>query len=144
MAGVTRAVMQKIVEKVGGLHAGGKQVRAYLGDPPANPPLPYAFTWGPPAIPRAHDIAGRGRDVNQVIRVQAVAGTAPNALDLADTIITALAGWAPTVPGWRVFPLTVTDATNVQSDNSTVVAETNRNPRWVSIGLRIQATQRQE
>ena len=78
------------------------------------------------------------------LHVQVVAATTVNVLDLADHATARLAGWTPSAPGWRCFPLTHVGVTEVRADNSTVGAPANRAPRYCTVTLRARATQVKE
>lgn len=138
--GLNLAIMTQIRDRLTTLTSTGVSVKAFVGDPPGNPGLPFVFVWGPPTLATSEAMSGCGGDVDARLHVQVVAATTVNVLDLADQVTARLAGWAPTVPGWRCFPLAHVGVTDVRADNSTVGAPANRAPRYCTITLRARAT----
>jgi hypothetical protein len=127
-------------ERLASLTSAGTAVEAFVGDPPGNPGPPFLFVWGPPTLATSEAMAGCGGDVDVRLHVQVVAATSVNVMDLADQVTARLAGWAPTVPGWRCFPLAHVGVTEVRADNSAVGAPANRGRRYCTITLRARAT----
>lgn len=142
--GLTLDIMTQIRDRLADLTSAGAAVKAFVGDPPGNPGMPFVFVWGPPTLTSSATVSGCGGDVDARLHVQVVAPTTTNVLDLADQATARLAGWAPTVPGWRCFPLAHVGVTDVRADNSTVGAPANRAPRYCTITLRARATQLKE
>lgn len=138
--GLNLAIMTQIRDRLTTLTSTGVSVKAFVGDPPGNPGLPFVFVWGPPTLAASEAMSGCGGDVDVRLHVQVVAATSVNVLDLADQVAARLAGWAPTAPGWRCFPLAHVGVTDVRADNSTVGAPANRAPRYCTITLRARAT----
>ena len=138
--GLTLDLMNQMRDRLAALTSTGTAVKAFVGDPPANPGMPFVFVWGPPTLNTSEALGGCGGDVDVRLHVQVVAATSVNVLDLADQATARLAGWAPTVPGWRCFPLAHVGVTEVRADNSTVGAPANRAPRYCTITLRARAT----
>ena len=138
--GLTLDIMTQMRARLEGLTSAGAAVKTFVGDPPGNPGLPFIFVWGPPTMATSEAMSGCGGDVDARLHVQVVAATTANVLDLADQATARLAEWAPTVPGWRCFPLAHVGVTDVRSDNSTVGAPANRAPRYCTITLRARAT----
>ena len=138
--GLTLDIMTQMRARLEGLTSAGAAVKTFVGDPPGNPGLPFVFVWGPPTMATSEAMSGCGGDVDARLHVQVVAATTANVLDLADQATARLAEWAPTVPGWRCFPLAHVGVTDVRSDNSTVGAPANRAPRYCTITLRARAT----
>lgn len=142
--GLTLTIMTQIRERLNGLTNSGTIVKAFVGDPPANPGIPFVFVWGPPTLAASEAMSGCGGDVDVRLHVQIVAATSVNVLALADDVTERLRGWAPTVEGWRCFPLAHVGVTDVRSDNSTVGTQANRAPRYCTITLRARATPMKE
>ena len=138
--GLNLAIMTQMRDRLATLTSTGVSVKAFVGDPPGNPGLPFVFVWGPPTLAASEAMSGCGGDVDVRLHVQVVAATTANVLDLADQVAARLAGWAPTVPGWRCFPLAHVGVTDVRADNSTVGAPAHRAPRYCTITLRARAT----
>lgn len=138
--GLTLTIMAQMRERLAALTSAGAAVTAFVGDPPGNPGPPFVFVWGPPTLATSEALAGCGGDVDARLHVQVVAATTVNVLDLADQVTARLAGWTPSVPGWRCFPLTHVGVTEVRADNSTVGAPANRAPRYCTVSFRAQAT----
>lgn len=138
--GLTLDIMTQMRERLATLTSPGSAVKAFVGDPPSNPGLPFVFVWGPPTLATSEALAGCGGDVDVRLHVQVVAATTANVLALADDVTARLRGWAPTVEGWRCFPLAHVGVTEVRADNSTVGAPANRAPRYCTITLRARAT----
>ena len=138
--GLTLTVMNQMRERLAALTSAGMSVKAFVGDPPANPGLPFVFVWGPPTLAASEAVSGCGGDVDVRLHVQVVAATTANVLDLADQVTALLKGEIPTVDGWRCFPLKHVGVTDVRSDNSTVGAPANRAPRYCAVTFRAQAT----
>lgn len=138
--GLTLDIMTQMRARLTTLTSAGASVKAFVGDPPSNPGLPFVFVWGPPTLAASEAMSGCGGDVDVRLHVQVVAATTANVLDLADQATARLSGWAPTVPGWRCFPLKHVGVTDVRSDNSTVGAPANRAPRYCTVTFRAQAT----
>ena len=138
--GLTLDIMTQMRDRLATLTSADKAVTAFVGDPPGNPGLPFAFVWGPPTLAASEAVSGCGGDVDVRLHVQVVAATTVNVLDLADQVTARLAGWAPSVPGWRCFPLAHVGVTDVRADNSTVAAPANRAPRYCTVTFRAQAT----
>lgn len=138
--GLTLDLMNQMRDRLAALTSTGTAVKAFVGDPPGNPGMPFVFVWGPPTLAASEAMSGCGGDVDVRLHVQVVAATSVNVLDLADQVAARLAGWAPTVPGWRCFPLAHVGVTDVRADNSTVGAPANRAPRYCTITLRARAT----
>lgn len=138
--GLTLTVMNQMRERLADLTSAGMSVKAFVGDPPANPGLPFVFVWGPPTLATSESVSGCGGDVDVRLHVQVVAPTTANVLALADDVTARLRGFAPTVEGWRCFPLAHVGVTDVRADNSTVGAPANRAPRYCTITLRARAT----
>lgn len=138
--GLTLTIMTQMRERLAALTSAGAAVTAFVGDPPGNPGPPFVFVWGPPTLATSEALAGCGGDVDVRLHVQVVAATTVNVLDLADQVTARLAGWTPSVPGWRCFPLTHVGVTEVRADNSTVGAPANRATRYCTITLRARAT----
>lgn len=138
--GLTLDIMTQIRARLATLTSGGVSVKAYVGDPPANPGPPFVFVWGPPTLTSSATVAACTRDADVRVHVQVVAPTTANVLALADDVTDRLRGWAPTVAGWRCFPLSHVGVTDVRSDNSTVGTQANRAPRYCTVTFRAQAT----
>lgn len=138
--GLTLTIMNQMRDRLATLTSTGVPIKAFVGDPPSNPGMPFVFVWGPPTMATSEAMSGCGGDVDVRLHVQVVAATTVNALDLADQATARLAGWTPVVPGWRCFPLTHVGVTDVRSDNSTVGAPANRAPRYCTVTLRARAT----
>lgn len=138
--GLTLDIMTQMRVRLADLTSAGAPVKAFVGDPPGNPGPPFVFVWGPPTMATSEAVSGCGGDVDVRLHVQVVAATTANVLDLADQATARLAGWAPTVEGWRCFPLAHVGVTDVRSDNSTVGAPANRAPRYCTVTFRAQAT----
>lgn len=138
--GLTLDIMTQMRARLTTLTSAGASVKAFVGDPPSNPGLPFVFVWGPPTLATSETLSGCGGDVDVRLHVQVVAATTANVLDLADQVTAVLAGEVPTVPDWRCFPLKHVGVTDVRSDNSTVGAPANRAPRYCSVTFRVQAT----
>lgn len=138
--GLTLTIMTQMRDRLASLTSANQAVKAFVGDPPANPGLPFVFVWGPPTLATSETVSGCGGDVDVRLRVQIVAATTVNVLALADDVAARLRGWAPTVEGWRCFPLVHVGVTEVRADNSTVGAPANRAPRYCTIILRARAT----
>lgn len=138
--GLTLTIMTQMRDRLATLTSAGTAVKAFVGDPPANPGLPFVFVWGPPTLAASEAMSGCGGDVDVRLHVQVVAATTVNVLDLADQVTARLVGWTPSVPGWRCFPLAHVGVTDVRADNSTVGAPANRAPRYCTITLRARAT----
>lgn len=138
--GLTLTIMNQMRARLTTLTSTGAPVKAFVGDPPSNPGLPFVFVWGPPTLATSEALAGCGGDVDVRLHVQVVAPTTANVLALADDVTARLRGWAPTVEGWRCFPLAHVGVTEVRADNSTVGAPANRAPRYCTITLRARAT----
>lgn len=138
--GLTLTVMNQMRDRLAALTSTGTTVKAFVGDPPSNPGMPFVFVWGPPTLATSEAVSGCGGDVDVRLHVQVVAPTTANVLALADDVTARLRGWAPEVPGWRCFPLAHVGVTDVRADNSTVGAPANRAPRYCTITLRARAT----
>lgn len=138
--GLNLTVMTQMRARLDGLTSAGTAVKAFVGDPPGNPGLPFVFVWGPPTLAASEAMSGCGGDVDVRLHVQVVAATTANVLDLADQVTALLKGEVPTVDGWRCFPLKHVGVTDVRSDNSTVGAPANRSPRYCTVTFRAQAT----
>lgn len=138
--GLTLDIMTQMRARLTTLTSAGSTVKAFVGDPPSNPGLPFVFVWGPPTLAASEAMSGCGGDVDVRLHVQVVAATTANVLDLADQVTARLAGEIPTVDGWRCFPLAHVGVTDVRSDNSTVGAPANRSPRYCTLTFRAQAT----
>lgn len=138
--GLTLTVMNQMRDHLATLTSTDVPVKAFVGDPPGNPGLPFVFVWGPPTMATSEAMSGCGGDANVRLHVQVVAPTTANVLALADDVTARLRGWAPTVPGWRCFPLAHVGVTDVRADNSTVGAPANRSPRYCTVTFRAQAT----
>lgn len=138
--GLTLTIMNQMRERLTTLTSAGMSVKAFVGDPPANPGLPFVFVWGPPTLATSESVSGCGGDVDVRLHVQVVAATTANVLDLADQVTALLKGEVPTADGWRCFPLKHVGVTDVRSDNSTVGAPANRSPRYCTVTFRAQAT----
>lgn len=138
--GLTLTIMTQMRERLATLTSVGATVKAFVGDPPANPGLPFVFVWGPPTLATSETVSGCGGDVDVRLHVQVVAPTTANVLALADDVTARLRGWSPTVEGWRCFPLAHVGVTEVRADNSTVGAPANSAPRYCTITLRARAT----
>lgn len=138
--GLTLDIMTLMRARLATLTSAGASVKAFVGDPPSNPGLPFVFVWGPPTLATSEAMSGCGGDVDVRLHVQVVAATTANVLDLADQVTALLAGEIPTVDGWRCFPLKHVGVTDVRSDNSTVGAPANRSPRYCTLTFRAQAT----
>lgn len=138
--GLTLDIMTQVRARLTTLTSAGSTVKAFVGDPPSNPGLPFVFVWGPPTLAKSEAMSGCGGDVDVRLHVQVVAPTTANVLDLADQVTAVLAGEVPTVPDWRCFPLKHVGVTDVRSDNSTVGAPANRAPRYCTVTFRAQAT----
>lgn len=142
--GLTLTIMNQMREHLATLTSAGQAVKAFVGDPPSNPGLPFIFVWGPPTLDTSEAMSGCGGDIDVRLHVQIVAATTVNVLALADDVTARLRGWAPTVEGWRCFPLAHVGVTDVRADNSTVGAPANRAPRYCTITLRARATPTKE
>lgn len=142
--GLTLTIMTQMREQLATLTSAGQAVKAFVGDPPSNPGLPFVFVWGPPTLATSEAMSGCGGDVDVRLHVQIVAATTVNVLALADDVTARLRGWAPAVEGWRCFPLAHVGVTDVRADNSTVGAPANRAPRYCTITLRARATPMKE
>lgn len=138
--GLTLTIMTQMRARLTTLTSTGAPVKAFVGDPPSNPGLPFVFVWGPPTLPKSEAMSGCGGDVDVRLHVQVVAATTANVLDLADQVTALLTGEVPTVDGWRCFPLAHVGVTEVRADNSTVGAPANRAPRYCTVTFRAQAT----
>lgn len=138
--GLTLDIMTQMRARLASLTSAGTSVKAFVGDPPSNPGLPFVFVWGPPTLAKSEAVGGCGGDVDVRLHVQVVAATTANVLDLADQVTALLTGEVPTVPDWRCFPLKHVGVTDVRSDNSTVGAPANRAPRYCTVTFRAQAT----
>ena len=138
--GLTLTIMNQMRARLTTLTSAGAPVKAFVGDPPSNPGLPFVFVWGPPTLATSEVMSGCGGDVDVRLHVQVVAPTTANVLAIADDVTARLRGWAPTVEGWRCFPLAHVGVTEVRADNSTVGAPANRAPRYCTITLRARAT----
>lgn len=138
--GLTLDIMNQMRARLTTLTSSGSPVKAFIGDPPGNPGLPFVFVWGPPTLATSEAMSGCGGDVDVRLHVQVVAATTANVLDLADQVTAVLTGEVPTVPGWRCFPLAHVGVTDVRADNSTVGAPANRAPRYCTLTFRAQAT----
>ena len=138
--GLTLDIMTQLRARLTTLTSTGASVKAFVGDPPSNPGLPFVFVWGPPTLATSEAVGGCGGDVDVRLHVQVVAATTANVLDLADQVTDLLKGEVPLVPGWRCFPLAHVGVTDVRSDNSTVGAPANRAPRYCTVTFRAQAT----
>ena len=138
--GLTLDIMTQMRARLATLTSTGAPVKAFVGDPPGNPGLPFVFVWGPPTLATSEAMSGCGGDVDVRLHVQVVAATTANVLDLADQVTALLKGEVPTVDGWRCFPLAHVGVTDVRSDNSTVGAPANRAPRYCTVTFRAQAT----
>lgn len=138
--GLTLDIMTQMRARLATLTSAGTSVKAFVGDPPSNPGLPFVFVWGPPTMATSEAMSGCGGDVDVRLHVQVVAATTANVLALADQVTALLKGEVPTVPGWRCFPLKHVGVTDVRSDNSTVGAPANRAPRYCTVTFRAQAT----
>lgn len=138
--GLTLDIMTQMRARLTTLTSAGASVKAFVGDPPSNPGLPFVFVWGPPTLATSEAVGGCGGDVDVRLHVQVVAATTANVLDLADQVTALLKGEIPTVDGWRCFPLAHVGVTDVRSDNSTVGAPANRSPRYCTLTFRAQAT----
>nr|DAS69570.1 MAG TPA: Protein of unknown function (DUF3168) [Caudoviricetes sp.] len=138
--GLTLDIMTQMRARLVTLTSAGVSVKAFVGDPPSNPGLPFVFVWGPPTLATSEAMSGCGGDVDVRLHVQVVAATTANVLDLADQVTACLAGEIPMVDGWRCFPLAHVGVTDVRSDDSTVGAPANRSPRYCSVTFRAQAT----
>lgn len=138
--GLTLSIMNQMRFRLATLTSSGVTVKAFIGDPPANPGMPFVFVWGPPTHAKSEAVGDCGGDVDVRLHVQVVAPTTANVLDLADQVTAVLAGEVPTVPDWRCFPLKHVGVTDVRSDNSTVGAPANRAPRYCTVTFRAQAT----
>lgn len=138
--GLTLDIMTQMRARLTTLTSAGSTVKAFVGDPPSNPGLPFVFVWGPPTLATSDAVSGCGGDVDVRLHVQVVAATTANVLDLADQVTALLKGEVPTVPDWRCFPLKHVGVTDVRSDNSTVGAPANRAPRYCTVMFRAQAT----
>lgn len=139
--GLTLTIMTQMRDRLAILTSSGRDVKAFIGDPPANPGLPFVFVWGPPTLATYETLSGCGGDVDVRLHVQIVAATTVNVLALADDVAARLRGWVPAVEGWRCFPLVHVGVTEVRADNSTVGAPANMAPRYCTIILRARATQ---
>lgn len=142
--GLTLTIMNQMRERLATLTSAGQAVKAFVGDPPSNPGLPFIFVWGPPTLAASEAMSGCGGDIDVRLHVQVVAATTVNVLALADDVTARLRGWTPTVEGWRCFPLAHVGVTDVRADNSTVGAPANRAPRYCTITLRARATPTKE
>lgn len=142
--GLTLTIMTQMREHLATLTSAGQAVKAFVGGPPSNPGLPFVFVWGPPTLAASEAMSGCGGDIDVRLHVQVVAATTVNVLALADDVTARLRGWAPTVEGWRCFPLANVGVTDVRADNSTVGALANRAPRYCTITLRARATPTKE
>lgn len=142
--GLTLTIMTQMRERLEALTSAGQAVKAFVGDPPSNPGLPFVFVWGPPTLATSEAMSGCGGDIDVRLHVQIVAATTVNVLALADDVTARLRGWAPAVEGWRCFPLAHVGVTDVRADNSTVGAPANRAPRYCTITLRARATHTKE
>ena len=138
--GLTLDIMTQMRERLTTPTSAGVSVKAFVGDPPSNPGLPFVFVWGPPTLATSEAMSGCGGDVDVRLHVQVVAATTANVLDLADQVTALLDGEIPLVPGWRCFPLKHVGVTDVRADNSTVGAPANRAPRYCTVTFRAQAT----
>lgn len=138
--GLTLDIMTQMRARLTTLTSAGSTVKAFIGDPPGNPGLPFVFVWGPPTLAKSEAMSGCGGDVDVRLHVQVVAATTANVLDLADQVTALLTGEVPTVEGWRCFPLAHVGVTDVRADNSTVGTQANRAPRYCTVTFRVQAT----
>lgn len=138
--GLTLDIMTQMRARLATLTSAGSTVKAFVGDPPSNPGLPFVFVWGPPTLATSEAMSGCGGDADVRLHVQIVAPTTANVLALADDVTARLKDWSPTVAGWRCFPLAHVGVTDVRADNSTVGAPANRAPRYCTVTFRVQAT----
>lgn len=138
--GLTLTIMTQIRDRLATLTSADTPIKAFIGDPPSNPGPPFVFVWGPPTLAASEAMSGCDGDVDVRLHVQVVAATTANVLALADDVTAHLRGWAPTVEGWRCFPLAHVGVTDVRADNSTVAAPANRAPRYCTVTFRAQAT----
>ena len=138
--GLTLDIMTQMRARLATLTSTGAPVKAFVGDPPSNPGLPFVFVWGPPTQAKHEAMSGCSGDVDVRLHVQVVAATTANVLDLADQVTALLKGEVPTADGWRCFPLAHVGVTDVRADNSTVGAPANRAPRYCTLTFRAQAT----
>jgi hypothetical protein len=138
--GLTLDIMTHMRARLATLTSAGATVKAFVGDPPSNPGLPFVFVWGPPTLATSEAMSGCGGDGDVRLHVQVVAATTANVLDLADQVTALLDREIPTADGWRCFPLKHVGVTDVRSDNSTVGAPANRAPRYCTVTFRAQAT----
>ena len=138
--GLTLTIMNQMRARLTTLTSTGAPVKAFVGDPPSNPGMPFTFIWGPPTLTSSATVAACTHDADVRLHVQIVAPTTANVLALADDVTERLRGWAPTVEGWRCFPLAHVGVTDVRSDNSTVGTQANRPPRYCTLTFRAQAT----
>lgn len=138
--GLTLDIMTQMRARLATLTSAGASVKAFVGDPPSNPGMPFVFVWGPPTLATSEAMSGCGGDVDVRLHVQVVAATTANVLELADQVTDILTGEVATVPGWRCFPLAHVGVTEVRSDNSTVGTQANRAPRYCTVTFRLQAT----
>lgn len=138
--GLTLDIMTQMRARLTTITSAGSTVKAFVGDPPSNPGLPFVFVWGPPTMAKSEAMNGCGGDVDVRLHVQIVAPTTANTLALADDVTARLKDWAPAIEGWRCFPLAHVGVTDVRSDNSTVGTQANRAPRYCTVTFRAQAT----
>ena len=103
--GLTLTIMNQMRERLATLTSAGQAVKAFVGDPPSNPGLPFIFVWGPPTLAASEAMSGCGGDIDVRLHVQVVAATTVNVLALADDVTARLRGWTPTVEGWRTCAL---------------------------------------
>ena len=48
--GLTLTVMNQMRDRLATLTSTGTAVKAFVGDPPGNPGMPFVFVWGPPTL----------------------------------------------------------------------------------------------
>ena len=109
---------------------------SFVGDPPDAAPLPYSFVWGPPLILGDPTVGGM-TVVDRRVHVTVVHSTANNVLRMASEVEGLLAGWSPSVVGWRFHALQVVGSESVRTPHSIIETNTNRSPAWVVLHVRV-------
>lgn len=117
---------------------------SYVGDPPDAALVPYSFVWGPAPVKASSLMAGNRGEARFTMHATVVAHSPANALALAGQAEELLAGFTPTIEGWRVFPLDVTGSEPVQTQRGSFDATANRLPAWVVLHIQVQAVKDSE
>lgn len=117
---------------------------SYVGDPPDAAQVPYVFVWGPAAVKASSLMAANRGETSFTMHATVVAHSPANTLALAAQAEELLAGFTPTIEGWRVFPLDVTGSEPVQTQRGSFEPTTNRYPAWVVLHIQVQAVKDSE